>query len=191
MGFSGGPCGKEPTWPSRRAKRHKFNLQVRKIHWRKAWKPTPVFLPEESHGQRSLAGNHPSDCKELDWSDFTHMILPLKPLPEHPRETKSLQHAAPLWPLSQLHPLILPSLPWGYLPGWASPQNPPHQCAQSPVGKTSEQLSEHFKQFFKEKLKKNWKYSIAEKGTKESQTRPVSWMFFCQISKKPVKKIIF
>ena len=43
----------------------------------------------------------------------------------------------------------------------------------------------------RKKLKKNWKYSIAEKGTKESQTRPVSWMFFCQISKKPVKKIIF
>ena len=133
--------------------RHGFNPWVREIHWRKAWKPTPVFLPEESHGQRSLAGNHPSDCKELDWSDLTHMILPLKPLPEHPRETKSLQHAAPLWPLPQLHPLILPSLPWGCLPGWASPQNPPHQCAQSPVGKTSEQLSEHFKQFFKEKLK--------------------------------------
>ena len=24
--------------------------------WRRAWQPTPVFLPEESHRQRSLAG---------------------------------------------------------------------------------------------------------------------------------------
>ena len=27
-----------------------------KIPWRRKWQPTPVFLPENSHGQRSLAG---------------------------------------------------------------------------------------------------------------------------------------
>ena len=27
-----------------------------KIPWRRAWQPTPVFLPGESHGQRSLSG---------------------------------------------------------------------------------------------------------------------------------------
>ena len=27
----------------------------KKIPWRRAWQPTPVFLPGESHGQRSLA----------------------------------------------------------------------------------------------------------------------------------------
>ena len=27
--------------------------------WRRAWQPTPVFLPGESHGQRSLAGYSP------------------------------------------------------------------------------------------------------------------------------------
>ena len=27
-----------------------------KIPWRKAWQPTPLFLPGESHGQRILAG---------------------------------------------------------------------------------------------------------------------------------------
>ena len=27
-----------------------------KIPWRKEWQPTPVFLPGESHGQRSLVG---------------------------------------------------------------------------------------------------------------------------------------
>ena len=29
---------------------------VRKIPWRRVCQPTPVFLPRESHGQRSLAG---------------------------------------------------------------------------------------------------------------------------------------
>ena len=29
---------------------------IRKIPWRRAWQPTPVFLPGESHGQRSPAG---------------------------------------------------------------------------------------------------------------------------------------
>ena len=29
---------------------------VRKILWRRAWQPTPVFLPGESHGQRILGG---------------------------------------------------------------------------------------------------------------------------------------
>ena len=32
----------------------RFNPWVRKIPWRKKWLPTPVFLPGESHGQRSL-----------------------------------------------------------------------------------------------------------------------------------------
>ena len=32
-----------------------FNSRVEKIPWRRKWQPTPVFLPGESHGQRSLA----------------------------------------------------------------------------------------------------------------------------------------
>ena len=31
--------------------------RVRKMPWRRKWQPTAVFLPGESHGQRSLAGN--------------------------------------------------------------------------------------------------------------------------------------
>ena len=45
---------------------HGFNPWVRKIPWRRAWQPTPVFLPGESHGQRSLVGYNPWDHKELD-----------------------------------------------------------------------------------------------------------------------------
>ena len=36
-------------------KRLGFNPWVRNIPWRRAWQPTPVFLPGESHGQRNLA----------------------------------------------------------------------------------------------------------------------------------------
>ena len=32
---------------------------VRKIPWRRKWQPTPVFLPGESHGRRSLVGDSP------------------------------------------------------------------------------------------------------------------------------------
>jgi len=38
---------------------------AQKISWRRKWKPTPIFLPGESHGQRSLAGYSPWGCKEL------------------------------------------------------------------------------------------------------------------------------
>ena len=34
--------------------------------WRRKWKPTPVFLPEKSHGQRNLISYNPGDCKESD-----------------------------------------------------------------------------------------------------------------------------
>ena len=36
-----------------------FNPWVRKIPWRRKWLLTPIFLPGESHGQRSLAAYSP------------------------------------------------------------------------------------------------------------------------------------
>ena len=36
-----------------------FDPWVRKMTWRRKWEPTPVFLPGESHGQRSLVGLSP------------------------------------------------------------------------------------------------------------------------------------
>ena len=43
-----------------RRKRRRCDPWVRKTPWRRAWQPTAVFLPGESHGQRSLAGCSPS-----------------------------------------------------------------------------------------------------------------------------------
>ena len=79
--------GKESTCQCRRHKTCGFNPRVRKIPWKREWKPTPVFLPRELRGQRSLVGYSPWDCKESDtterlthscWSYVTHLtaVLP-------------------------------------------------------------------------------------------------------------------
>ena len=41
----------------------------RKIPWRRKWQPTPIFWPEESHGQRSLVGCHLWGCTESDTTE--------------------------------------------------------------------------------------------------------------------------
>ena len=43
-----------------------FYPLIGKIPWRRARQPTPVLLPGESHGQRSLAGCSPRYRKESD-----------------------------------------------------------------------------------------------------------------------------
>ena len=58
--------GKGSTCHGGDARRQRFDPWVRKISWRRAGQPTPVFLPGESHGQRSLAGYSPWGCKESE-----------------------------------------------------------------------------------------------------------------------------
>ena len=48
-----------------------FDPWVGKIPWRRAWQPTSVFLPGESHGQRSLAGYSPRGRTESDTIEAT------------------------------------------------------------------------------------------------------------------------
>ena len=50
-GFPGGDSGKEPAYQGRKPW---FDPWVGRIPWRRAWQPTSVFFPGESHGQRSL-----------------------------------------------------------------------------------------------------------------------------------------
>ena len=45
--------------------------------WRRVWQPTPVSLPGESHGQRSLAGYSPWGHKELDMTERLSTLLRL------------------------------------------------------------------------------------------------------------------
>ena len=58
-----GPCpGAQQYTVHLQCRRHRrpgFHPRVRKSPWRRAWQPTPVFLPGQSYGQRSLAGYSP------------------------------------------------------------------------------------------------------------------------------------
>ena len=47
---------------------------VDKIPWRREWLPTPVFLPEEPQGQRSLMGYSPWGPKELDTTEWLTLL---------------------------------------------------------------------------------------------------------------------
>ena len=49
--------------------RHGFDPWVGKIPWRRAWQPTPVFLPGEFLGQRRLSGYSPEGRTELDMAE--------------------------------------------------------------------------------------------------------------------------
>ena len=52
---------------------------VQKIPWRREWLPTPIFLPGEFHGQRSLTGYSPWGHIESNTTNqltFTYLPLP-------------------------------------------------------------------------------------------------------------------
>ena len=75
-GFPDGTSGKEATCQCRRHKRLRFDSWVRKISWKRAWQPTPVLLPEESHRQRTLVGYSLQGCRVWqDWSDLVCMHM--------------------------------------------------------------------------------------------------------------------
>ena len=92
----------------RRCRRCELYPCVRKIPWIKEWQLTPVFLPEKSHGQRSLEGYSPRGRREWDTTEetepaYVHSIIPwtppfiaLDPITLHPLE-KSLQSQINWW----------------------------------------------------------------------------------------------
>ena len=61
----------KPSCQCRRHKRHRFDPWVKKSLWRRKWKLTPVILPGESQGQRSLVGYSPWGPKESDTTKVT------------------------------------------------------------------------------------------------------------------------
>ena len=48
-----------------------FKIYLRDRAWRRKWKPTPIFLPGESQGWRSLVGCHLWGYTELDTTEVT------------------------------------------------------------------------------------------------------------------------
>ena len=71
--FPGGSNSKESACD---AGDHGSDPWVGKIPWRREWLPTPLFLPEEFYGQRSLVGYSPWGHKEWDMMErLTHFTF--------------------------------------------------------------------------------------------------------------------
>ena len=75
VGFPNGSAGKESTCNAGDAEDSGSIPGVRRSPPRIKRQPTPVFLPEKSHGQRSLAGHSPKGDKELDMTGRMSTIL--------------------------------------------------------------------------------------------------------------------
>ena len=73
---------------------------VRKILWRRECQPTPVFLPGESHGQRSLVGYSPGGHTKSDTTEQLTLSFPTAELKFGIKETS--------WAL--LHSFLAPPL---------------------------------------------------------------------------------
>ena len=66
---------KSQTWPKQLSMHTSSQAQFltnTRYEWRREWQSTPVFLPGESHGQRSLMGYSPSGRKESDTTERLH-----------------------------------------------------------------------------------------------------------------------
>ena len=72
LGFPGGSDGKESAC---NAGDLGLNPGLGRSPWRREWPPTPVFLPGDSHGQRSLAGSMESTEAGTTVSNTTNMIV--------------------------------------------------------------------------------------------------------------------
>ena len=84
--FSDGSAGKESTCNAG------FYFWVGTIPGRRKWQPIPVFLPEISHGQRSLAGYNPKGLKEVGHGGVTkHDMNTTKVLLMHELSNKITQ----------------------------------------------------------------------------------------------------
>ena len=66
---------KESACQCRRHRRLRFDPWAVKVPWSRKWQSTPVFLPGESHGQRSLVGYSPWGHKESDMTEHTIPII--------------------------------------------------------------------------------------------------------------------
>ena len=56
-------------------RRPRFSPWIGKIPWRRKWQPTPVFLSEKSHGQRSLVCYSPWGQKESDLTECLSTVM--------------------------------------------------------------------------------------------------------------------
>ena len=69
--FQGAIAAKNPLANAGNINNSDLILRLRRFPWRRPWQPTPILLPGESHGQRSLAGCSPWGQKESDTIEAT------------------------------------------------------------------------------------------------------------------------
>ena len=75
------------------------------LYRRRKWQPTPVFLPGESHGRRSLVGYSPWGLKGLDTTERLHFHFLLYPwVYSGPIQSTSVYWA----------PIVYQGLPWSH-----------------------------------------------------------------------------
>ena len=105
------------------------------IYWRRKWQPTPVFLPGEYQGRRSLIGCSPWGRTESDTTEATQqqqqMVKNLPPV----KETW-------VWSLSQEDPLKKEMTPTSSILAWEIPWTvqPVHGGLQSMGLQTIQQV---------------------------------------------------
>ena len=96
MGFLWWFSSKESAWKKKKriclkCRRPRFDPWVRKIPWWRAWQPTLVLLPRDSHGQRSLAGYGPLGFAESDTTEVS-------------KQQQQVTSHLLCWPLLQCYP---------------------------------------------------------------------------------------
>ena len=142
-GFLGG-TGKGRSCQGRRYKRCGFDPWVEKIPWKRAWQPTAVFLPGESHEQRSLVG-YSVESQRIghDWEDLARMhrqeagcvsgsrLRRGKSGLDSMSEPRSHAWFSEMWVAGRKQSPWAPRSPWNRKPSWG------RLCAQpsrGPVG---------------------------------------------------------
>ena len=97
------------AWDGRvslQCRRPRFVPWVGKIPWRREWRPTPVFLPGEFHGQRNPVGYSPWGCKE---SDTPHRLT-LSPSLFTPCSTMAIALQLGCWACQSRRLAVFPGL---------------------------------------------------------------------------------
>ena len=105
-GFPGGSVVKRICLIMQEMQEMLVRFWIRKILWRRKWQPTPVFLPGESHGQRSLAGCSLWGHKESDMTE---------PLSTFTAVARGVSLRTWTWHCRTPSPFfssLLPGLPW-------------------------------------------------------------------------------
>ena len=74
----GGASGKEPACQCRRRKRCRFDPWVRKIPWRRAWQPTPMFILGESPQTEEPGGLQFMRSQSQTWLKLLSMQITYK-----------------------------------------------------------------------------------------------------------------